>query len=36
MAGDASKRELIELSADVMETMTKLRSDWGVVYPEEE
>lgn len=36
VAGDASKRELIELAADVMEIMTRLRSDWGVVYPEEE
>ncbi|MBE6468380.1 MAG: Gfo/Idh/MocA family oxidoreductase [Coriobacteriaceae bacterium] len=36
VAGDESKRELIEYAADVMDTMTRLRRDWGVVYPEEE
>lgn len=36
VAGDASKLELIEYASDVMETMTRLRADWGVVYPEEE
>lgn len=36
VAGDTSKRELLDYAADVMELMTKLRADWGVVYPEEE
>ena len=36
VAGDESKHELIKYAADVMETMTQLRRDWGVVYPEEE
>lgn len=36
VAGDAFKLELIEYASDVMETMTRLRADWGVVYPEEE
>lgn len=35
-AGDASKAQLIDYAADVMDIMTRLRSDWGVVYPEEE
>ena len=30
------KRELLDYASDVMELMTKLRADWGVVYPEEE
>lgn len=36
VAGDASKAALIDTASDVMEIMTKLRADWGVVYPEEE
>ncbi len=36
VAGDVSKLQLMDFAADVMETMTRLRSDWGVVYPEEE
>lgn len=36
VAGDASKLQLMDFAADVMETMTRLRRDWGVVYPEEE
>ena len=36
VAGDDSKRELLGYASDVMELMTKLRTDWGVVYPEEE
>lgn len=36
VAGDAEKLQLIDYAADVMETMTRLRADWGVVYPEEE
>ena len=36
VAGDPSKAALIDTAADVMEIMTKLRADWGVVYPEEE
>ena len=35
VAGDASKLELIDYAADVMDLMTRLRSRWGVVYPEE-
>lgn len=35
-AGDAEAAGLIDYAADVMEIMTKLRGDWGVVYPEEE
>ncbi|MDO4437185.1 MAG: Gfo/Idh/MocA family oxidoreductase [Coriobacteriaceae bacterium] len=35
VAGDASKCELIEYASDVMEIMTSLRREWGVVYPEE-
>ena len=31
-----SKRELLDYASDVMGLMTKLRADWGVVYPEEE
>lgn len=36
VAGDTSKLALIEYASDVMEIMTRLRRDWGVVYPEEE
>ena len=36
VAGDDSKRELLDYASDVMKLMTKLRADWGVVYPEEE
>ena len=36
VAGDESKRALLDTAADVMELMTRLRADWGVVYPEEE
>lgn len=36
VAGDESKLKLIDFTSDVMETMTCLRRDWGVVYPEEE
>lgn len=36
VAGDGSKRELIGYASDVMDIMTRLRRDWGVVYPEEE
>lgn len=36
VAGDSSSLGLIEYASDVMETMTRLRADWGVVYPEEE
>lgn len=36
VAGDESKLKLIDFTSDVMETMTRLRRDWGVVYPEEE
>ena len=35
VAGDAEKRALLGYAADVMELMTRLRADWGVVYPEE-
>ena len=34
-AGDAGKRALLGYASDVMELMTRLRADWGVVYPEE-
>lgn len=36
VTGDESKLKLIDYASDVMETMTRLRRDWGVVYPEEE
>ena len=36
VAGDASKLQLMDFAADVMATMTRLRRDWGVAYPEEE
>ena len=36
VAGDESKRALLDIASDVMDLMTRLRSDWGVVYPEEE
>ncbi|MDO4428965.1 MAG: Gfo/Idh/MocA family oxidoreductase [Atopobiaceae bacterium] len=35
VAGDAERRALLGYAADVMELMTRLRADWGVVYPEE-
>ena len=35
VAGDAEAAGLIDVAADVMELMTRLRADWGVVYPEE-
>ena len=35
VAGDTSKAGLIDIVADVMDVMTRLRADWGVVYPEE-
>ena len=35
VAGDAEKRVLLDYASDVMELMTRLRADWGVVYPEE-
>ena len=35
VAGDADRAKLIDYAADVMDIMTKLRADWGVVYPEE-
>lgn len=36
VAGDEAKSALFDYASDVMELMTKLRADWGVVYPEEE
>ena len=36
VAGDASRAELLDYAADVMDIMTRLRRDWGVVYPEEQ
>ena len=36
VAGDEAKSALLDYASDVMELMTKLRADWGVVYPEEE
>ena len=35
-AGDLTAAAITDYAADVMELMTKLRADWGVVYPEEE
>ena len=35
VAGDASAAGLIDYASDVMGLMTRLRADWGVVYPEE-
>ncbi len=35
VAGDESRRALLGYAADVMELMTRLRAEWGVVYPEE-
>ena len=35
VAGDDQARRLIDYAADVMETMTRLRRDWGIYYPEE-
>lgn len=34
-AGSEPEQKLIGYAADVMDIMTKLRADWGVVYPEE-
>lgn len=36
VAGDARALQLIDFAADVMDIMTRLRREWGVVYPEEE
>ncbi len=36
VAGDQVEHNMLAYTADVMEIMTKLRRDWGVVYPEEE
>ena len=36
VAGNTDKAALLDIAADVMELMTRLRTDWGVVYPEEE
>ena len=35
VAGSAEKRVLLDYASDVMELMTQLRANWGVVYPEE-
>ena len=35
VAGDESRRALLGYASDVMELMTRLRAEWGVVYPEE-
>lgn len=35
VAGDTRAAGLIDIAADVMDTMTRLRYDWGVYYPEE-
>lgn len=35
VAGDPTRRELLDYASDVMDLMTRLRSDWGVRYPEE-
>lgn len=35
VAGDARAAALIDTASDVMDLMTRLRADWGVVYPEE-
>ena len=35
VAGDEGRRALLGYASDVMELMTRLRADWGVVYPEE-
>lgn len=34
-AGDKDAQQLIEVASDVMDLMTQLRAEWGVVYPEE-
>ncbi len=36
VAGDVAASQLIDLAADVMRIMTRVRADLGVVYPEEE
>lgn len=35
VAGDTHARQQLNTSADVMDLMTQLRAEWGVVYPEE-
>ena len=35
VAGDEQAAGLIDVAADVMDLMTRLRADWGVTYPEE-
>lgn len=35
-AGDAEAQSSIQITSDVMDLMTGLRREWGVVYPEEE
>lgn len=35
VAGSEPERALIGYAADVMDVMTRLRAEWGVVYPEE-
>ncbi|ADK68379.1 oxidoreductase domain protein [Olsenella uli DSM 7084] len=35
VAGDAQCSSLIDVATDVMDIMTRLRREWGVVYPEE-
>lgn len=35
VAGDVAARRQIETSADVMDVMTRLRHEWGFLYPEE-
>lgn len=35
VAGDKEASGLIDIASDVMDIMTRLRADWGVVYPEE-
>ena len=35
VAGDAQAAGLLDYAADVMQIMTRLRREWGVVYPEE-
>ena len=34
-AGDEAAAGLIDVAADVMDLMTRLRREWGVTYPEE-
>ena len=35
VAGDERAAGLIDIAADVMDVMTRLRYDWGIYYPEE-